>query len=71
MCLRWTITEQSAERIAMRMSIREIARTFHHSRSKIRRILEQSEPVTPMSDPEPSRTRFGSVPDDHRPDPGR
>ena len=30
------------------MSIREIARTFHHSRSKIRRILEQSEPVPPL-----------------------
>jgi transposase len=27
------------------MSIREIARTFHHSRYKIRQILEQSEPV--------------------------
>jgi hypothetical protein len=32
------------------MSIRQIARTFHHTRRKIRQILEQSEP-NPYTDP--------------------
>jgi transposase len=41
-----TVDDYGAIRRAHRdgMSIREIARTFHHSRSKIRQILEQSEP---------------------------
>jgi transposase len=42
-----TVDDYGAIRRAHRdaMSIREIARTFHHSRSKVRQILEQSEPV--------------------------
>ena len=45
-----TVDDYGAVRRAHRdrMSIREIARTFHHSRYKIRRILEQSEPVPPL-----------------------
>jgi transposase len=42
-----TVDDYGAIRRAHRdcMSIRTIARTFHHSRSKIRQILEQSEPA--------------------------
>ena len=47
MCLRWMITEQFARR-GDGMSIREIVRAFHHSRYKVRQVLEQSEP-TPRS----------------------
>jgi transposase len=45
-----TVNDYGAVRRAYRdrMSIRQIARTFHHSRSKIRQILEQSEPVPPL-----------------------
>ena len=42
-----TVNDYGAIRRARRdgMSIREIARTFHHSRYKVRQVLEQSEPT--------------------------
>ena len=45
-----TVDDYGAIRTAHRdgMSIREIARAFHHSRYKVRQVLEQSEP-TPRS----------------------
>jgi transposase len=54
-----TVDDYGAIRRAHRdgMSIREIARTFHHSRYKIRQILEQSEPVPPLQ----TRNRLAPV----------
>ena len=54
-----TVDDYGAVRRAHRdrMSIREIARTFHHSRYKIRLILEQSEPVPPLQ----TRNRLAPV----------
>ena len=41
-----TVDDYGAIRRARRdgMSIRQIARTFHHTRRKIRQVLEESEP---------------------------
>ncbi|MEJ7663393.1 MAG: hypothetical protein WKG07_29535 [Hymenobacter sp.] len=44
MCLRWTITELIRRARRDGKSIREIARTFHHTRRKIRQVLTESEP---------------------------
>jgi transposase len=54
-----TVDDYGAVRRAHRdrMSIRAIARTFHHSRYKIRQILEQSEPVPLL----PTRNRPAPV----------
>ena len=43
MCLRWTITEQFAAPDAMVCPSAK-SRTFHHTRRKIRQVLEESEP---------------------------
>ena len=45
MCLRWTITERFAAPDAMACPSAQIARTFHHTRRKIRQVLAESEPT--------------------------
>jgi len=51
-----TVDDYGAIRRARRdgMSIRQIARTFHHTRRKIRQVLEESEPnpYTRTNEPE-------------------
>ena len=44
MCLRWTTTEQFGGPVAMACPSAQIARTFHHTRRKIRQVLAESEP---------------------------
>ena len=53
-----TVDDYGAIRTAHRdgMSIREIARAFHHSRYKVRQVLEQSEPDPSLSGSKSPRT---------------
>ena len=61
-----TVEEYCKIRIAYRdgMSIREIARRFHHSRQKVRQVLEESEPrpyTVPVDRPAPRLGPFKAV----------
>ena len=62
MCLRWI--QHGAIRRARRdgLSIREIARRFHHSRRKIRQILVQAEPQSYTRTQEPPAPVLGPFP---------